>query len=165
MPKKYDPLKELKKEQVSIWRRGLAFLVDIIIIQFIVNLNFNKLLESELSNDKTLVELFNYTIENYSNLEPKLMLISIITAVAALLYFTILEWKLKQTLGKMLLRIEVKSENKKLELWQALLRNLPKAMFFVNYLVWILLIDLIYHSFTRKRLFDRLAKTYVEKVK
>src|SRR3989344_7063775 len=150
MPKKYDPLKEFKKQEVSIWRRGFAFLIDIIIIQFIVNLNFSKFLENELSNDKTLVELFSYSIENYSNLEPKLMLISIITAASALLYFTILEWKLKQTLGKMLLRIEVRSENKKLELWQAFLRNLPKAMFFVNYLVWILLIDLIWHSFTRK---------------
>ncbi len=151
------------KEEVSIWKRGFAFLIDVIIIQFIVNLNFSKVLDTELS-DKSLVELFNYSLENYSSLEPKLLLISIVTAVSALIYFILFEWKLRQTIGKMILKIKVNSETKTLEFWQALVRNIPKAAFFVNYTVWIFLIDLIYHSFTRKRLFDKLAKTYVKKI-
>ena len=151
------------KEEVSIWKRGFAFLIDVIIIQFIVNLNFSKVLDTELS-DKSLVELFNYSLENHSSLEPKLLLISIVTAVSALIYFILFEWKLRQTIGKMILKIKVNSETKTLEFWQALVRNIPKAAFFVNYTVWIFLIDLIYHSFTRKRLFDKLAKTYVKKI-
>ena len=162
--KKYDPLKELKKEQVSIWRRGLAFIIDILIIQFIVNLNFNKLLAADLSNDKSLIELFNYSLENYSSLEPKLLTISIITAILALIYFILFEWKLKQTIGKMLFKIKITSENKRLEFYQVLIRNLPKAALFVNYTIWIFFIDLIYHSFTRRRLFDKLAKTNIEKI-
>ena len=163
MPK-YDPLKELKKEKVSIWKRGLAFLIDIIIIEFIVGLNLNKLLENNISKDKSLTELFHYSLENYSLLEPKLLTISIITGIMALIYFTLFEFYLKQTLGKMLFKIKVISENKKLEFWQALLRNIPKAALFINYIVWVLFIDLIYHSFTKRRLFDKLAKTSVEKV-
>ena len=163
MPK-YDPLKELKKEKVSIWKRGLAFLIDIIIIEFIVGLNLNKLLENNISKDKSLTELFRYSLENYSLLEPKLLTISIITGIMALIYFTLFEFYLKQTLGKMLFKIKVISENKKLEFWQALLRNIPKAALFINYIVWVLFIDLIYHSFTKRRLFDKLAKTSVEKV-
>ena len=163
MPK-YDPLKELKKEHVSIWRRGLAFLFDILIIQFLVNLNFNNILKNNLRTDKSLTELFNYSLKNYSSLEPKLLTISIITAISALIYFTLMEWKLKQTLGKMLFKIKVTSDNKKLEFWQVLIRNLPKVALFVNYIIWIFFIDLIYHSFTKRRLFDKLAKTNVEKI-
>lgn len=163
MPK-HDPLKELKKENVSIWRRGFAFLIDILIIQFLVNLNFSKLLVSDLGNDKSLIELFNYSLENYSSLEPKLLTLSIITAILALIYFVLFEWKLKQTIGKMIFKIKVSSENKKLELWQVLTRNIPKIALFINYIIWILFIDLIYHSFTKKRLFDKLAKTNVEKI-
>ena len=165
MPKKYDPLKELKKQEVSIWRRGFAFLVDIIIIQFIVNLNFNKFLEDSLGSDKSLIDLFNTGLKNYSTLQPKLLLISIVTAIAALIYFTLMEFKLRQTLGKMIFKIKVVQDTKKLEFWQVLLRNVPKALFFVNYTIWVFLIDILYYSFTRKRLFDRIAKTDVENIK
>jgi len=158
MPKKF-----MIKKEVSIWKRGFAFLIDLLIIEFIVNLNFSKFLEQELSNNKTLVELFNYGLENYSSLEPRLLMISIITAISALIYFTLMEFYLKQTIGKIMLKIKISYQNK-LEFWQALVRNIPKVAFFVNYTVWIFLIDLIYHSFTKKRLFDKLARTDVEKV-
>ncbi len=164
MPK-YNPLKELKKEQVSIWKRGLAFLVDILIIQFIVNLNFNKFLEPSLGNNKSIVELFNYSLDNYSTLEPKLLLVSIVTAILALFYFTLMEWKLKQTIGKMLFKIKVNSENKNPEIYQFILRNIPKSCLFVSYLIWVFLIDIVYYIFTKKRLFDKLSKTYIEKAK
>ena len=159
------PKRERIIEQVSIWRRGLAFLIDIIIIQFIVNLSFNKILEPELGTDKTLVELFNYSLENYSSLEPKLLLISIVTAFCALIYFTILEFKLQQTLGKMLFNIKVVSERKTLEYSQVLLRNAPKILFFVNYTSLLFLVDILYYSVKKQRLFDKLARTSIEKVK
>ena len=163
MPKKYDPLKQYQ-DKVSIWKRGLAFLIDIIIIQILVNLNFSKLLQNDFGSDKSLTELFNYSINNYSTLEPKLLIISIVTSLLALIYFTLFEWKLKQTLGKMLFKIKVTSKNKKLELWQALVRNLPKVLIFINYFFWVLIIDLIYYNFTKKRLFDKLALTDVAKL-
>ena len=159
------PKRERIIEQVSIWRRGLAFLIDIIIIQFIVNLSFNKILEPQLGTDKNLVELFNYSLENYSSLEPKLLLISVVTAFCALIYFTILEFKLQQTIGKMLFNIKVVSERKTLDYSQVLLRNAPKILFFVNYTSLLFLVDILYYSVKKQRLFDKLAKTSIEKVK
>src|SRR3989344_6922545 len=162
MPKKNQNMVKYK-EQVSVWKRGFAFIIDIIIIQFLINLSFNKILEDSFGSDKSLIELFNTGIENYSTLQPKLLLISIVTAIAALIYFTLIEFKLRQTLGKMLFKIKVVQYTKKLEFWQVLIRNIPKSLFFVNYTIWIFLIDILYYSFTKKRLFDKIAKTDVEK--
>jgi len=162
MPKKNQNMVKYK-EQVSVWKRGFAFIIDIIIIQFLINLSFNKILEDSFGSDKSLIELFNTGIENYSTLQPKLLLISIVTAIAALIYFTLMEFKLRQTLGKMLFKIKVVQYTKKLDFLQVLLRNIPKALFFVNYTIWVFLIDILYYSFTRKRLFDKIAKTDVEK--
>ena len=106
MPKKNQNMVKYK-EQVSVWKRGFAFIIDIIIIQFLINLSFNKILEDSFGSDKSLIELFNTGIENYSTLQPKLLLISIVTAIAALIYFTLMEFKLRQTLGKMLFKIKV----------------------------------------------------------
>ena len=164
MPKKNQNMVKYK-EQVSVWKRGFAFIIDIIIIQFLINLSFNKILEDSFGSDKSLIELFNTGIENYSTLQPKLLLISIVTAIAALIYFTLMEFKLRQTLGKMLFKIKVVQYTKKLDFLQVLLRNIPKALFFVNYTIWVFLIDILYYSFTRKRLFDRIAKTDVENIK
>ena len=160
MPKRNQNMIKYK-EQVSIWKRGFAFIIDMIIIQFIVSLNFNKFLEDSLGSDKSLIDLFNTGLENYSTLQPKLLLISIVTAIAALIYFTLMEFKLRQTLGKMIFKIRIISSNKKLEFYQVLLRNIPKSLFFINYTIWIFLIDIIYYNFTRKRLFDKIAQTDV----
>ena len=75
-----------------------------------------------------------------------------------------MEFKLRQTLGKMIFKIKVVQDTKKLEFWQVFLRNIPKSLFFVNYTIWIFLIDILYYSFTKKRLFDKIAKTDVEKI-
>ncbi len=150
-----------KKEQVSKWKRLLAFIVDIVIIQFFVNLSFSNVLKDDLGNDKSLSDLFNYGI---NNLEPKLLMVSIITAILTLIYFTLMEFKLKQTLGKMLFKIKISSDNKKLEFWQVFIRNIPKAALFVNYTLWIFIIDIVYYIFTKKRLFDKLAQTNISKV-
>ncbi len=158
--KKYNPLKQYN--EVSIWRRGFAFIIDIIIIEFLVGLSLNNFIENNIDSSKSLTETFNLMFQNYEALGPKLLIISIITAFAALVYFTLMEWRLKQTIGKMIFKIKVSSESK-LKFSQSLIRNIPKACFFVNYLIWIFLIDLIYHAFTRRRLFDKLANTNVEK--
>jgi len=162
--RKYDPLSKFKdNDKVSIWKRGFAFIIDVLIIQFIVSLSFNSLIDDELDS-KNFIESLQYSINNYETLAPKLLIISITTAILALIYFTLLEWKLQQTVGKMILKIKVVSDLKRLEFYQALLRNVPKALFFTNYTLWIALFDLIYHSFTGRRYFDKLAKTNVVNV-
>ena len=152
-----------KPDEVSIWKRGFAFLVDLLIIEFIVNLTFKDYIGTNLGNDKNVIEMYRYLNANYELFSGFLLTMSIITALIALIYFTLLEWKLNQTLGKMIFKIKVMPD--KLKFYQALLRNLPKVLFLINYVSWIFLFDLIYLSFTRIRFFDKLAKTYLAKVK
>src|SRR3989344_594092 len=145
-----------KPYEVSIWKRGFAFLVDLLIIEFIVNLTFKDYIGTNLGNDKNVIEMYRYLNANYELFSGFLLTMSIITALIALIYFTLLEWKLNQTLGKMIFKIKVMPD--KLKFYQALLRNLPKVLFLINYVSWIFLFDLIYLSFTRIRFFDKLAK-------
>ncbi|MEK6835701.1 MAG: RDD family protein [Nanoarchaeota archaeon] len=152
----------LEKPEVSIWKRGFAFLIDILIIQFIVNFSFRSQIEKQISNGN-LIEVYNLINQNYILYQPFILKLSIVTALLSLIYFTLLEWKLNQTLGKMLLKIKVMP--KRLKFWQALVRNLSKSTFFINYTSFIFLVDLFYLGFTKQRLFDKLAKTSLAKVK
>src|SRR3989344_9156093 len=152
----------LQKPEVSIWKRGFALLLDIIIIQVIVNLAFKSQIKEQISNG-SFIEIYNSINQNYSLYAPLLLKLSIITALLSLLYFTLLEWKLNQTIGKMVFKIKVMP--KRLEFWQALVRNIPKAALFVNYTFFVFLADLFYLGFTKQRQFDKLAKTSLVKVK
>jgi len=149
--------------EISIWKRGFAFLIDLIIIEFIVNLTFNNYIQKTIGDNKGIIEVYQYINANYDLFSGFLLTISIITAIIALIYFTLLEWKLNQSLGKMIFKIKVYPA--KLKFWQALVRNIPKALFLVNYFSWVFLFDLIYLTFTRQRFFDKLAKTHLVKVK
>ncbi|AJF62976.1 MAG: hypothetical protein QT11_C0001G0847 [archaeon GW2011_AR20] len=149
--------------EVSIWKRAFAFIIDLIIIQFIVNLTFYNYIEKNIGNNMGIIEMYQYLSINYEMFSGFLLTINIITAVILLIYLTLLEWRLNQSLGKMILNIKVIP--KKITLWQALIRNLPKALFLINYVSWIFLIDLVYLAFTKQRFFDKLAGTSLVKVK
>lgn len=151
-----------KQQRKLIWKRALAFLVDIIIIQFIVNLSFNKLIKQQLNIEGSFFEIYSTLSSNYQQLTPFFTYISIITAVIAIIYFTIFEFKMEQTLGKMLFNIKVTAFRGKLNLQQAFIRNIPKALFFINVLFWILILDVVYMLFKKERLFDILAKTRIK---
>jgi uncharacterized RDD family membrane protein YckC len=149
--------------EVSIWKRGFAFLIDLIIIELIVNLAFNNYIQKIIGDDKGIIEMYQYINANYELFSGFLLTISIISAVIALIYFTLFEWKLQQTIGKMIFKIKVYPS--KLKFWQALVRNISKVLFLIDYFSWVFLFDLIYLTFTRQRFFDKLAKTYLIKVK
>ena len=149
----------------SIWKRGFAFLIDLIIIQIIVNLAFSSYIKQNIGNDMSIIETYRYINANYELFSGFLLTISIITATILLIYFALLEWKLNQSIGKMVFKIKINSYDKKVKLWQTLIRNLPKALLLINYVSWIFLLDLTYLAFTKQRFFDKLANTHVVKVK
>ena len=148
--------------EVSIWKRGFAFLIDILILELIINLTFSSYIEENIGDMGNIMEMYRYLSENYELFASFLLTMSIASALIALIYFTLLEWKLQQTVGKMIFKIKV---NPKLEFWQALVRNLPKSLFFISYTYWVFLFDIFYLAFTRQRFFDKLAKTSLVKVK
>jgi len=144
-----------------IWKRIFAFLIDIIIIEFIVNLSFNDLIKKQLNINGNFLEIYQTLSGNYQQFTSLFLFISIITAIIALIYFTIFELKMQQTLGKMIFNLKVKSVKGKLNLKQVLIRNTPKVLFFIDGLFLVLLIDLFYLIFKKERLFDKWARTTV----
>jgi len=81
----------------------------------------------------------------------------VLSIVILILYFSLMEYKLEQTIGKFITNIKVKTKGK-LRFKQALIRNLSKASTIV------LLIDSIPIIFKNKkqRYLERLSKTEVE---
>ncbi len=84
--------------------------------------------------------------------------ITIVTGILALLYWSFMEWRFNQSVGKILLKLTVRNLTKKpITFTQALVRNLTKLS------TIILLIDSIFIIKSKKnqRYFERLSKTQV----
>lgn len=159
--KEAEKLIGLKEKRFIFLRRCGAFIIDYLIINIIISLAF----KSVISNRADLEGLGFWAAYNSMIADPSfsslLLAMSISSACLAILYFAIIEFKLKQTLGKIIFKINVKSDAKELSMKQSFLRNLPKALVFIDSGL-VLLIDLIYMLFKKKRLFDFLARTDVE---
>lgn len=131
-----------KETQASFWKRLLAYLIDIFIIAFVIVLPFRRYMDFPVSS--VLIE--NIRIP---------WLISILIGILTLLYFTLLEYLTSQTIGKMILDIEVKSDYGKLKFSQCLLRNIVKVSTFL------LAIDSIGFIKLKKRFSDKIIGTEV----
>ena len=142
----------------NILKRALAFFFDLMIISFIIY-PLESVLRNFIPENASYSEAF--AIINNPELIPIITTISIMISIIAVIYFTILEYKFQQTLGKMIAKIYVVSDNKKLLFWQCLVRNLFLLPFIPFILLWV--IDPIYILFTKenKRFSDMLAKTNV----
>lgn len=131
----------------SLWRRFLAFIVDMFVVNLVVSLPFH----GYLRKIGSLSILFG------SN-DKGLTIISFLIVILLLFYFSFLEWKLGQTFGKMLFNIYVIPTNSKILTFnQSFLRNVTKPFSIV------LLVDVVYMFFKRgnQRLFEVFSRTAV----
>ena len=136
-----------------LWKRFLAYIVDISIIGIFVETSFIGL------SKKAFGSLSEKTFLSAAILEitMPIVLMTLVIAVLSLLYWSILEYKLGQSLGKMLFKLYVVSETEKLTLVQTLVRNIPKTA------SWLLIIDslaLLGYPYY-KRLTEKWSQTYV----
>ena len=144
----------------AIWKRAAAFVTDLLIINLVVMLPFRPLLQKIIP-----AELSYYEAYNFFTLHPGYSrIISIISAVIAILtifYFAILEYKLKQTIGKTLMNIYVVSDAKEARFWQYIARSMFILPLFPFFILWV--VDPIFLFFTKKnqRLSEILSKTRV----
>ena len=137
----------MKKEVSNLSRRIIAYVIDILILNFLIlrpfkfQVNINKL----------------FAI----NLTKEFIIISLSVSILTLLYFTLLELTLRQTVGKMIMRIYVSSTKKAFTLQQVLLRNIPKIVTLV------LALDVLYAIITKthQRYFETISNTEVLKMK
>lgn len=133
---------------VSIWKRLLAFIIDLFIIEFVLLYPFTKIAEKAMQN-------FDPSFMFFQDSLVKLMLA---VALIYVLYFTMFEYSLGQTIGKMLMKCSsVANDNKKMSFLQALGRNLflvPVIPF-----VFLFIIDVIFILVKKTSLSEMLTKT------
>ncbi len=157
----------MKQERIfihnaSLLKRILAFVVDILILDVVVFFPFTNIMKKIIPSSYDLKSVYNYI-----NLNPdvmsKLTYLSIFIAILAILYFSLLEYKLQQSIGKKLLKLYVKSlrQNKNPSFLQCLLRNIYLFPVFPFFALWI--IDPLFAFFTKnnQRLSEVLSSTMV----
>ncbi|PIN87173.1 hypothetical protein COV19_01115 [Candidatus Woesearchaeota archaeon CG10_big_fil_rev_8_21_14_0_10_44_13] len=159
------PKQRIFQGPASIWKRMLAFAIDILLIDMVLFWPFENLFErimpldyKSLSDIRSLAGVFSSSPEMMGTVT----LITISMGALAVLYFALMEYKLGQTIGKMLLNIYVISERKDektMTLWQALLRSIIWLPAFPFIIFWI--IDPLYALLNQnsQRLLEYASKT------
>ena len=114
-----DIRKLIEKDKNPIWRRIFAYIVDVLIIQIIVELIFYNKLKNYLPSKLSFTEYYT-NISSNPKLASFFVVIGITASLLAIIYFTLLELKYGQTIGKMLFKIKTFSSiDKKMTLKQA----------------------------------------------
>ena len=141
-----------------VWKRLLAFLADLLIINLVIFFPFKRIIQRAIPEFSSYSEAYNFLASN-QGYTTTLTMVSLIMALLAILYFALLEYKLQQTPGKMLLNISIASETKKLSFWQFIVRSLFIIPVFPFFLLWV--IDPLFMFFTKtnQRLSEILSKT------
>ena len=142
----------------TLWKRILAFILDLVIIDLVLLFPLRRLLEKIVPLDMGIQETYQYLTTN-TQVATALTFITFTIGVLALLYFSLLELKLNQTIGKMVFKIYVISINKELNFWQCIGRNLFALPFFPFIILWV--VDPIFMFMTKdnRRLSEILTKT------
>lgn len=141
------------------YKRILAFMIDFMILNFTVLFPFKSLFEGMVPEDLGFSESLD--IMSSTDMSGLIMSVTFFASILMILYFTILEKKLGQSIGKILLNIRVESELKEKKLWQYLVRNLFLIPLFPFILLWILDPLFMLFSKDKKRLSEVLSKTKV----
>ncbi len=131
-----------------LWKRFLAYVMDLFIVNLIVTLPFQGYLSKFSTNPYLL----------FTSNDKGLTYITFFIAIALIVYFSVLEYKIRQSLGKIIMNIYVVSlDSKQLTFGQAVMRNLTKPFPIV------LLVDVVYMFFKRghQRLFEVFSRTAV----
>ena len=142
-----------------IWKRVVAFLIDIIILNLTVLFPFRKLFQGIIPKNYSLSEA--YGILSSSANYYSIVTISFAMSILIILYFLMLENKMSQTIGKYLMRIHVVSDNNSLKKWQLLTRNLIFIPALPFVLLWIIDPLFMFFTNTNQRLTEILSKTKV----
>ncbi|MEK6903678.1 MAG: RDD family protein [Nanoarchaeota archaeon] len=138
----------------SLWRRAIAYIIDVLLVATVVTYPLQSLFDN--IPQQSFTALFSY-LQNHSDLAYRMAAVFLATALFSILYWTILEYKLRQSVGKLLLNISVASSTKQFTFFQCFVRNIPK---FSNIL---LLLDCSFMFFKggNQRFFETLSHTEV----
>ena len=139
-----------------IWKRLIAFLIDVLLLDIIFSFVFRGAIGSMIPEDATFWE--KMSIADTSNYEGLYSLFIAIFLLSFLYFFT-LEKRYGQTIGKKIFNIYVIAENEKLNYWQAFVRNMGFVPFL--FLPIILFLDPFFMAFSKtgQTLSEMLSRT------
>ena len=157
------PKKRVIQNNAPPWKRVVSFIIDLLIIQFIIFGPFSGVIQNKLPITSDFMQ--NYALlESNPNFLNELMPMFLILFLLVYAYFVIFEFKMKQTPGKIILNLKlVANKKEKITLIKIILRNFAAFPIFPFSLLWI--IDPLYLVITGSRLSDKISKTsYVEEI-
>ena len=149
---------KLKTAPAPLWKRVFAYFIDLAIINFIIVFPFQGVMQ-KIMDIKTegFTGLFKF-FEGSPETIKILFFISILMSILTVLYWAILEYKIQQSVGKILFKIYVRSTKRgNLKFSQCLIRNITKVSLIP------IALDSLYLVFTRKhqRYFEKMSNTEV----
>lgn len=138
-------------------KRIAAFIIDMFLMQILVMSAFSKYFESFSPKDQTFGATYAMLASN-SGLIMQAYYALITIAAIMLLYFSYMEYKYSQTVGKMIFGLRVETiDGREAGFFQCVLRNIYLIPIFPIFLLWIL--DPLYMFFTGDRLSEKFSKT------
>jgi uncharacterized RDD family membrane protein YckC len=156
MPKLNLPKQPTFQGPAAIWKRIIAFAIDLIILDFVIGYPLQGAILGVLPQ-AGFMQSYQYVNANPQAAQA-LNLVMVVFGLLALLYFAILEYKLGQTVGKMFMNIRVKYDQR-LSFFQAVIRSMEFLLIFPFILLWV--IDPLFMAFNKdgRRLSEILSKT------
>ena len=140
-----------------VWKRIAAFIVDMIILDFVIGTPLRSVLTNIVPN-KGFSDTYSYLSTN-SKIAAAISLIFFMYGILAILYFAILEYKTGQTIGKMLFNITIKSDREDMSFLQCIMRSIYLLMIFPLILLWIADPVFMIFSKEKRRLSEIISKT------
>ena len=145
----------------SLIKRFIAYFIDFFIINFVIISPFEKVLIKLIPSNLSFSETYRY-IQSNPGLGNVIAILSIIFGILIVLYFTIFEYIMQQTPGKILMKqYIVKDRGPELRFRNYLISNLTFIPVFPFILLWI--IDPIYMIISPKnqRLMEKVTRILV----
>ncbi|MBN1385883.1 RDD family protein [Candidatus Woesearchaeota archaeon] len=135
----------------GIFRRLLAFVADIFIVDIFFTTPFRSMLTERIP-DRSFAAVKSMT------LDPVLLMIGMLIFLFFFIYAFILQFKLGQTVGQMLFGLRVISlENAPLTAWQVFIRNIFLIPVFPIFFLWIF--DPLHLILKKTRLCEMMSRT------
>ncbi|MDO8480951.1 MAG: RDD family protein [Nanoarchaeota archaeon] len=119
-----------------LWKRFVAFLADLFILDAVIGSPFQRVVPAMTGGFGDTMEFLNAR----PDIAVSLSLVMLAYGLLAVLYFSILEYRLGATPGKMLFGISVRGEEQRFSPY--ILRNLPMLLIFPFFIL--LFIDVVY---------------------
>lgn len=138
----------------SLLKRALAYFIDVIAVNFVVMWSFKEIIS--INTTGNFSETYNY-LASTPGLTYKLLLVFLAIGTLTILYWAVFEYRLRQSIGKMIMNISVKPLSGELSFRAAVLRNISKISSLL------LALDVVYMLYkkTNQRYLEELSDTEV----